>query len=203
MIARSALLLAAALLGAPALAQDDASGPPPLPPLEVDASPAPDYLPSAEVPLSQHAVSPGWQGEWQGEWAEDGTWRGTWQGTYSDPGPSATRVIDPAGPAPTGYGAVERTNWLNQCRTIYYPGSPATGAVIGTQTDVCEAYLQQYERSYAMAAQAPTVSGRQAPLPVAPGAYAPAGYGYAVPPVMWVRVPIVRQPVGPARTEGE
>jgi hypothetical protein len=63
---------------------------------------------------------------------------------------------------------------------------------------VCQSYLEQYERSYALAAQAPApVAGTYAPLPAPPGAYAPGGYGYAYPaaPVMWVRVPIVRQPV--------
>jgi hypothetical protein len=195
MIVRSAPLLAAALgcLAAPALAQDEPAGPPPLPELVTsDPPPLPEAVALAPAPEPQAAE--GWDGEWQGEWAEDGTYRGTWNGTYSDPGPTAARAIYPGGGA--GYPAVERTAWLNECRKVYYPGSPATGAVVAAQPDVCESYLQQYERSYAMAGQAPAYApGAYAPLPAAPVAYAPGGYGYPNAPVMWVRVPIIREPV--------
>jgi hypothetical protein len=197
MIARSAPLLAVALacLAAPAPAQDELGPPPPLPELVTDDLP-PDEEEDVRFgpsPLPEPTADGGWDGEWQGEWAEDGTYRGTWNGTYSDPGPTASRVIYPGVAANTGYGAAERTAWLNQCRTVYYPNSAATGAVVNAQTDVCESYLQQYERSYAMGAQgvAPAAGG----FPVAPGAYAPGGYGYPNAPVMWVRVPIIRQPV--------
>ena len=198
MIVRSAPLLAAALgcLATPALAQDD--GPPPLPELSTsDPAPLPEAVTLAPSP---EALAPGgWQGEWQGEWAEDGTYHGTWNGTYSDPGPTAARAINPGSGPTTGYPAVERTSWLNECRKVYYPGSPATGAVVAAQPDVCESYLEQYERSYAMAGQAPAYApgAAYAALPAATGAYAPGGYGYGYPagPVMWVRVPIIRQPV--------
>ena len=196
MIVRSASLLAAALgcLATPALAQHE---PPPLPELTSDLPPPPEVV----APAPQPTAEGGWQGEWQGEWAEDGTYHGTWSGTYTDPGPTATRVIYPDGVAGTGYSAAERTAWLNQCRNVYYPGSAATGAVVNAATDVCESYLQQYERSFAMAAQgAVPAGGAYAPLPAAPGVYTPGGYGYPG-PVMWVRVPIVRQPATPVAGE--
>jgi hypothetical protein len=150
------------------------------------------------------APAEGWEGEWQGEWADDGTYHGTWSGTYSDPGPTAARAIYPGGVpqgvATSGYPALERLAWLNQCRNAYYPGG-LTGAVLASgQPDVCEAYLQQYERSIALAAQ----GGAYAQGAVAPGAYAYApggyppgasGYGYPSGPVMWVRVPIIREPI--------
>jgi len=207
MIVRSAPLLAAALgcFATPAPAQDELAGPPPLP--ELDGY---DLPPPAEVetlvtpPLPAPAAEGGWQGEWQGEWAEDGTYRGTWNGTYSDPGPTAARAIYQSGVPSTGFPAAERIAWLNQCRNVYYPGSAATGAVVAAQSDVCESYLQQYERSYAVAAQgAAPAGGAFAALPVAPGAYAPGGYGYPYAPVMWVRVPIVRQPAAPVAEAGE
>lgn len=194
MIVRSAPLLVAALgcLAAPALAQDD--GPPPLPEL-VTSEPPPLPEPVALAPAQEAQAPGGWEGEWQGEWAEDGTYHGTWNGTYSDPGPIAARAIYPGGGPNAGYPAPERVAWLNECRKVYYPGSPATGAVVAAPLDLCESYLQQYERGYAMAGQAPGAA--YAPLPAAPGAYAPGGYGYGYPsgPVMWVRVPIIRQPV--------
>ena len=197
MIVRSALLFATAFacLAVPALAQDD---PPPLPELVYpDLPPLPEAATIAADPLPEPMADGGWQGEWQGEWVDDGTYRGTWNGTWNDPGPTAARAIYPGGAPGTGYAAAERAAWLNQCRNVYYPGSAATGAVVAAQTDVCENYLSQYERTYAMAAQAPMYApGAYAPLPVAPGAYAPGGYGYPYGPVMWVRVPIVRQPAG-------
>jgi hypothetical protein len=193
------IAIALGCLAAPALAQDELPTLPPLP--DPVASDLPPEDPRFAPPPLLGPVADGWQGEWQGEWAEDGTYHGTWNGTYSDPGPTATRAIYPGGGPSTGYSAAERTGWLNQCRNIYYPGSTATGAVVAAQTDVCESYLQQYERSYAMAAQAPAYpAGAYPPLPAAPGIYAPGGYGYPSVPVMWVRVPIVRQPVQPART---
>ena len=194
MIVRSAPLLAAALgcLATPALAQDD--GPPPLPELVTS-----EDLTLAPPPLPEPAADGGWQGEWDGEWAEDGTYHGTWNGTYSDPGPTAARAIYPGGVPNSSYPVAERIAWLNQCRNVYYPGSAATGAVIAAQPDVCESYLAQYERGYAMAAQgAAPVGGAYGALPALPGAYAPGGYGYPYGPVMWVRVPIVRQPAGSA-----
>jgi len=205
MTARSIPLLAAALacFASPARAQDYPADPPPLPdPVTIVAEPV--------------APAEGWQGDWQGEWADDGTYHGTWSGTYSDPGPTATRAIYPesvpAGVASPGYPAVERLAWLNQCRNAYYPGG-MTGAVLASgQPDVCEAYLQQYERSVAMAAQGGAYpQGVYAPAAYPPNAYAPGGYppgangygypagagGYGYPsgPVMWVRVPIIREPV--------
>ncbi len=201
MIVRSAPLLAAALgcLAAPALAQD---GPPPLPPLpELETYDVPLPAEEAEIApayLPEPTAEGGWQVEWQGEWAEDGTYRGTWSGTYNDPGPGAARAIYPGG----GYDAVQRTAWLNQCRNVYYPGSAATGAVVAAQPDVCESYLQQYERNYALASQGGVPAAGAYPMvSAAPGAYAPGGYGYPSAPVMWVRVPIVRQPVAPVAGE--
>jgi hypothetical protein len=196
MIVRSASLLATALacLAAPAWAQDELGPPPPLPELVTADLPSPEDVTLAPEALPEPAAEGGWEGEWQGEWAPDGTYRGTWSGSYSDPGPIAARAIH-AGSG-TGYDAAERTAWLNQCRNLYYPGSAATGAVVAAQTDVCESYLQQYERNFALAAQgaAPAAGGYGA-LPAAPGAYAPGGYGSPYAPVMWVRVPIIRQPV--------
>jgi len=203
MIVRSAPLLVIALgwLAAPAQAQDDVPPPLPLPELVTSDLAPPDEVSLAPESLPEPAADGGWEGEWQGEWAEDGIYHGTWNGTYSDPGPTAARAIYPGSAAGTGYNAVERTAWLNQCRNVYYPGSAATGAVVAAQPDVCESYLQQYERSYAMAAQAPAYpAGAYPPFPAAPGAYAPGGYGYPSVPVMWVRVPIVRQPAATVRT---
>lgn len=180
MIGRSAPLLAAALgcLATPALAQAEADGPPPLPELVIPAlPPLPEEPTLVPAPLEVPATDGGWQGEWQGEWAEDGTYHGTWSGTYSDPGPAAARAIYPG----AGYGGAERTAWLNQCRHAY----ATSGAILAAQPAACENYLQQYERSYALAMQG-----------AAPGAYAP-GYGYRYAPVMWVRVPIIREPATP------
>ncbi len=194
MVIRFAPLLAAAVLGslaAPVLAQDDARVPPPLPELDVDLPPPEEVTSGTQTDA---AAEEGWQGEWQGEWSEDGVYRGTWSGTYSDPGPTATRVIPRDGAAATGYSPAERTAWLNQCRNVYYPGSAATGAVVAAPTDVCLAYLEQYERSYAFAAQgAVPAAGISPALPAVPGPYPSAAYGYPYPPVMWVRVPIIRQ----------
>jgi hypothetical protein len=212
MIVRSAPLLAATLacLASPALAQDQAPALEPL--LEAEAPglpPLPEPVTIAPQPLPEPTADGGWQGEWQGEWAPDGTWNGTWTGSYADPGPTATRAIYPAGVAGMGYSSAERTAWLNQCRNAYYPASAATGAVAASvQPDTCEAYLLQYERNAAMAAQGAAYSqgayppGGYAPAPMAyaPGAYAPGAYGNPYAPVMWVRVPIVREPAQPART---
>ena len=208
MIVRSAPLLAAVVFGCfatPALAQDKSAGPPPLPEFDAYDLPPPPEV-ETYAPLPGPAGDGGWQGEWDGEWAEDGTYHGTWNGTYSDPGPTAARAIYPGGVPNSGFPAAERIAWLNQCRNVYYPGSAATGAVVAAQSDVCESYLQQYEHSYAMAAQgAAPAGGAYAALPVTPGAYAPGGYGYGSPyaPVMWVRVPIVRQAAAPAIEAGE
>lgn len=196
MIVRAAPLLAAALgcLAVPALAQDEATSPPPLPALDDLAAPEPaEAMAIVPAPLAEPTPEGGWQGEWQGEWVGDGSYRGTWNGTYREPAPTASRAIYPGGPEVAGYGHAERTAWLAQCRNLYYPNSAATGAVVAAQPDVCQSYLEQYERSFAMAAQ-----GGVAPLAGAPMAYAP-GYAYPSAPVVWVRVPIVRQPA-PAET---
>jgi hypothetical protein len=197
MTIRSASLLTLALIGLAAPAQAQDVPPPPLPVLVAPVSP--EGVTIAPEPLPEPAADGGWQGEWQGEWADDGSYHGTWSGTYSDPGPTATRVIYPDRAPAGGYSPLERTAWLNQCRNVYYPGSPATGAVVAAQPDVCESYLQQYERSFAMAAQGVAYPQAGYPpagyaLPAAPGVYAP-GYGYPAGPVLWLRVPIVRQRV--------
>lgn len=168
---RFAPALAAALtcLAAPAVAQD-ADAPPALPQID-------------PAPLPEPAAGGGWEGEWNGEWAPDGTYRGTWTGTYNEPevpapgeprgvanAPLIRRVI-PASP----FSFEQRNAWLAQCRSVFLQSGASLGS--GGAPDACETQLAQYESTYA----------------AAPVAGAPYAYGQGMAPVIWVRVPIVRE----------
>lgn len=173
MFARSArIVVVATLAGLATAAQAQEIPVLPLPPL-------PDTVTAPPAALAAEDV---WQGAWQGEWVPDGTYHGTWAGTYRAP----------SGVADTGYAAPGRLAWLEQCRRVYYPASaPAV------QPDACASHLAAYEHAYAIAASGTVPYGAYALGGFAPGALTPAprGYGYPAAPVIWVRVPIVRERV--------
>jgi hypothetical protein len=172
-----ALYVALTCSAFPALAQDAVGiGPPP---------PLPEVATIEPAPLPEPDGAVGWEGEWHGDWAPDGTYRGTWTGTYSEPSgvasaPLIRRVI-PASP----FSFEQRSAWLAQCRSVYLQSGASLGGGNGSP-DACETQLAQYESSYA------------APPYGAPYAYGQGAYGYPSAPVIWVRVPIVRERATPA-----
>jgi len=168
---------ALACLAAPGQAQDAAGiGPPP---------PLPEVATIEPAPLPEPDGAGGWEGAWQGDWAPDGTYRGTWTGTYTEPSgvasaPLIQRVI-PASP----FSFEQRSAWLAQCRSVYLQSGASLDEGNGAP-DACERQLAQYEGTYA------------APAVGAPYAYGQGAYGYPAAPVIWVRVPIVRERAAPA-----
>jgi|SRR5690606_16744582 hypothetical protein len=167
-------------LTVPAAAQD-ANSPPALPQLE-------------PAPLQDPASGGGWEGEWDGEWAPDGTYRGTWTGTYNQPEVPAPSGPDGVADAPlirrvipnSPFSFEQRNAWLAQCRSVFLQSGAGLGGGDGTP-DACETQLAQYESNY-----------------VAPVAGAPYASSAGTMPVIWVRVPIVRErAVQPAAESGE
>jgi len=179
--------IAAALtcLAAPALAQEALEiGPPP---------PLPEVTTMEPAPLPEPDGAGGWQGEWQGDWAPDGTYHGTWAGTYVEPeGVATAPLIQRAIPA-SPFSLEQRNAWLAQCRSVYLQSGAGLGGGNGLP-DACETQLGQYERGGGAPAYATPTYG-------APYASGQGGYGYPYAPVIWVRVPIVREPATPAPVE--
>ncbi len=170
MIARFTAPLAAALAG---LAAPLAAQQLPVEPLP----PPPDTVTAAPEPAAEGV----WHGEWRGEWRPDGTYHGTWTGSYDD--------------AEAASDADRRAAWIERCRDAYREAAPR---------DWCESYLAHYEHAYAAAVQGAVLAGPphwRAPPHGAPGAYLPLPYaaGYPYGPVVWVRVPIVREPAAPGK----
>ena len=155
MIVRSAPLLAIALglLAGPALAQD-ADAPPPLPELE---APGPSAAVRGRDDRARGLAGTGRRRRLAGRMAgRMGRGRDVSRNLERDVRGSradAARAIYPGGVSGTGYGSAERIGLAQPVPQCLLSRSAATGAVVAAQPDVCENYLQQYERSYAMAAQ--------------------------------------------------
>ena len=86
-----------------------------------------------------------------------------------------------------GYDAQQRDAWLDECESRHSD----------SDSRYCEDYLSDYEgawRGPGFAAPPPAFDGGPAgaPYAYAPGYFTP---GYVVPPLMWVRVPIMRADV--------
>lgn len=101
-------------------------------------------------------------------------------GVWDDYSPRPEPLPAPSPARPTPYASDQRSAWLDECRA--QSGADDRGPI-----DRCEAYLGDYERAYASAA--PT----RAHGPAGPGSSYIAGYPG---PVMWVKVPIMRERAG-------